>query len=577
MTIKSTSEFQPSSPAIQGVEEIGAIRRRWLSYVLYLASAIGAVLLFLTLPGMIQSKQLIPIIVISSAYVILLAATFLPERFFNTRLVVFLTLIYLAGAFSVYQNGLNSDGRLYLIAFVLCISGLTDLAFGLAGTALATLTLVIISVLASTDVITFPIVQGQALPTGLDWAFAIFTFLLIGLAANVLFTMLNRNFVRNYNVQRSAVLEAATIREQVEKADLEHVNQIKKQSSQIDVAGQISKEIAGQSYSGELLARTVDHIRTNFGFYHVGVFLLDEAGDYAVLKAATGEAGRQMLEAGHKLRAGEEGIVGNVVKSGQPHIALDVGSDAVHFKNPVLSETRSEMALPLISGTRIVGALDVQSKEESAFQDQDVKILQLVADQLAIALERSDLIAQLQRTVSELRAGYQAYAQKAWQSFTMKSGKVRSIHVEDGKENVNVPESEDITKAKLLDRPQVTPVITESGDEKTNVMLPIKLRDLNLGVIKLQFNSQMVPANVMEFVQTASDRLALSLENARLLEEIEDRAEQEHIVREISEKVTSSPDISEILKTAAAELGKSLGVTNVKVVLKPEQKEQLDK
>jgi putative methionine-R-sulfoxide reductase with GAF domain len=96
-------------------------------------------------------------------------------------------------------------------------------------------------------------------------------------------------------------------------------------------------------------------IRERFGFYHAGIFLVDERGEYAVLRAATGEVGRQMLERGHKLKVGEVGIVGYAASTGQPHIAPAVDADAVHFKNPLLPETRSEMALPLKVGERVIG------------------------------------------------------------------------------------------------------------------------------------------------------------------------------------------------------------------------------
>jgi len=131
-----------------------------------------------------------------------------------------------------------------------------------------------------------------------------------------------------------------------------------------------------------------------------------------------------------------------------------------------------------------------------------------------------------------------------------------------------------MTEARTQGKITVKPFTTDDGQNKVMAYLPIKLRDQTLGVTCVQYDGQVIPTNVMEFLQTATDRLALSLENARLLEEIEDRAEQEHMVREITEKVTSSPDISGILRTAAAELGKSLGAANVKVVLKHEPKDQ---
>ncbi|HIE37864.1 MAG TPA: GAF domain-containing protein, partial [Anaerolineae bacterium] len=154
----------------------------------------------------------------------------------------------------------------------------------------------------------------------------------------------------------------------------------------------------------DLLDRAVNLIRERFGFYHAGIFLLDERGEYAVLRAATSEAGRRMLERGHKLKVGEVGIVGYVTSTGQPRIVLDVDTDAIHFKNPLLPETRSELALPLRVGDRIIGALDVQSVQEAAFDEEDVAILQTMADQLAVAIEKLERAAQIQAEHARLEA-----------------------------------------------------------------------------------------------------------------------------------------------------------------------------
>lgn len=576
MTIKSISDDQPAELISTGrnLEDIHSLRRRALNYVLYIAVALGAVLLFLRLPGMIQGKQWLPLAAIASVYIVLFIATFSPERFYNFRLITLIVLLYGLSSFALFQSGLFGDGRLYLLAFVLCINGLTDWVYGLSGTALATLTMVIVSILYSTEILKYSFAQNQITPTGLDWAFAVFTFIVISLLVTILFMLLSRSHDRNFALQRSAIDDAAKAHQLLAQSETDHARQLQKQNSQVEVAGQIAREIAAQSDSSSILDKAIDLIQNNFGFYHVGIFMLDGSGEFAVLKGASSEAGRQMLANKHRLRVGEEGIVGYAIKQGEAHIALDVGSDAVHFKNPLLPETRSEMALPLISGSKTIGALDVQSQEEAAFTTQDIKVLQIVADQLAFALERADLVTQLQQTVDELQAGYQTFTQSAWQSFLKKSGKIHSIQIARGKEDVNIPEPVDVAEAKNKNRPLILSSKSESGDQATTAIIPIKLRDQSLGSIRIQFNSTVIPVYVMEFIQTASDRLALSLENARLLEEIGDRAEQEHLVREISEKVTSSPDISEILRTAASELGKSLGATSVRVVLKPKQKEQ---
>jgi GAF domain-containing protein/HAMP domain-containing protein len=138
-----------------------------------------------------------------------------------------------------------------------------------------------------------------------------------------------------------------------------------------------------------LLLEVVNLIRARFDFYHAGIFLLDESGQEAVLRQATGEAGQRMLARQHRLAVGGQSIVGWVTAHRQPRVALDVGADAVHFKNPDLPHTRSEMALPLIVGDRLLGALDVQSIEEAAFDEEDVAILSLMADQVASAIDNA--------------------------------------------------------------------------------------------------------------------------------------------------------------------------------------------
>jgi GAF domain-containing protein len=141
----------------------------------------------------------------------------------------------------------------------------------------------------------------------------------------------------------------------------------------------------------ELFQRTVDIICDEFDFYYAGVFLMDDAGQYAVLKAGRGEAGKAMLAEGHKLAVGGNSMIGAAVQNREGRIALDVGEEAVFFENPHLPDTRSEMALPLVVGDEVIGALTVQSTEEAAFHDEDIAALQTMADQLAVAIHNSNL------------------------------------------------------------------------------------------------------------------------------------------------------------------------------------------
>jgi GAF domain-containing protein len=173
---------------------------------------------------------------------------------------------------------------------------------------------------------------------------------------------------------------------------------------QLEAASKVARDATAILDIGQLLDETVHLISDRFGFYHAGVFLVDEQREYALLRAASSKGGQCMLEQGHKLAVGKVGIVGYVAGTGEPRIVLDVGKDAVFFDNPNLPDTRSEMALPLISRGQIVGVLDIQSTQEAAFTEEDVVTLQTMADQLANAIENARLLEETQQRAQQLEA-----------------------------------------------------------------------------------------------------------------------------------------------------------------------------
>ena len=178
----------------------------------------------------------------------------------------------------------------------------------------------------------------------------------------------------------------------------------RRQAEQLKSVAEVGKSVSQLVNLDDILSSTVDLIRDRFGFYHVSIFLLDEAREWAVVRASTGDVGKIMVERPHQLKVGGQSIVGYVTGCGEPRIALDVGEDAVHFNNPLLPKTHSEMALPLISAGKMIGALDVQSIEVDAFNQSDVDTLQVMADQLTAALENARLLKTAQESETFLKA-----------------------------------------------------------------------------------------------------------------------------------------------------------------------------
>ena len=170
----------------------------------------------------------------------------------------------------------------------------------------------------------------------------------------------------------------------------------------LEAAAQVGREATSILDLDELLNKVVDIICDAYGFYYAGVFLVDEGGEWAVLRAGRGEPGRKMVEAGHKLKVGGLSMIGTAIAQRKARIALDVGEEPVHFKNPYLPYTRSEMALPLVIGDQVIGAITVQSMEEAAFSDEDIASLQAMADQVAVAIRNAQLLKDLEEAHKEL-------------------------------------------------------------------------------------------------------------------------------------------------------------------------------
>lgn len=181
---------------------------------------------------------------------------------------------------------------------------------------------------------------------------------------------------------------------------------------QLQTAAEISKQASMILDPALLMFQAVNLIRDRFNFYYVGIFIWYKNTNQAVLIAGTGTAGQQMLLAGHQLEVGGNSMIGWCIANAKPRIALDVGKEAIHFDNPYLPETRSELALPLISRGQCIGALTVQSKEAAAFSDEDVTVLQSMADLLAISIENAWLYEAAQREITERKHVEEAVRQR---------------------------------------------------------------------------------------------------------------------------------------------------------------------
>lgn len=328
---------------------------------------------------------------------------------------------------------------------------------------------------------------------------------------------------------------------------------------QLQTIADVARGITQAQDLESLLNQIVTLISERFGFYHVGVFLVDEQTRYAVLRAANSEGGRRMLARHHQLQVGQVGIVGYVTSQGKPRIAMDVGQDAIYFNNPDLPETKSELALPLSAGGNIIGALDVQSTQPNAFSEEDLGLFSTLADQVAIAIYNNKLFSKTTQALEEAQKVHRQYLEQQWakeistrqfQGFQYTPEGIRPI---DEEEQPEVKEA--LLKGELV-------VLDSTQSESAPVLaVPIRVRGETIGVIHLEEKSGSRAGwspDEIETIKNVSDQIGLALENARLFEQTARRAERERKVLEITSKIRSTTDPRTMLEIAKTELQRAL-------------------
>lgn len=341
------------------------------------------------------------------------------------------------------------------------------------------------------------------------------------------------------------------------------VQAAERRAEDLHTAAQVAGSAAAILNPQELLNNVVILISERFGFYHTGVFLLDETGAWANLQAASSVGGQQMLARGHRLRVGEQGIVGYVAATGEPRIALDVGADAVHFANSDLPDTRSEMALPLQSRNQILGVLDVQSVEAEAFGSEDIVTLQILADQVAMAIGNAQLFQAAQENLVALQRARGEYSFQAWVELarTLEGGGYR-YH------------QKALSPAREIWRPEMARAVREgqvvqAAGRSDTVAIPLRDRDQIIGVMDARKpeGAGAWTEDEITLLETLGRQLEVALGGARSYQETRIREAREQTVRRITDSMRRSLEVDMVAQRAVQELGQALGAGTVAIRL----------
>lgn len=530
-------------------------RARFLRTTLIIASIFGLVAIAPAILGT-QTEPIYKWIYVG-VYLTLLAVTILPAPY-SIKAGTLILLIFSLGIAGLIETGIWGDARLFMLGAITLASLLFSWRTGWIFTGLAMLSYAISGWLILNGAISITSASVVSGDIG-TWLSGSASVLLIAVLVVNGIRLTQTEFDNAQEHYQSTFKELYNERSTLEQRVNERTVTIENRTALLKAVADVGKAITSFRDLSELLQKSTYLIQENFGYYHIGIFLLDEHKEYAVLSATNSEGGRRMLEKKHQLKVGETGIVGYVTQNVKARIALDVGKDAVYFDNPDLPLTRSEMALPLVVGGQILGALDVQSTESKAFSEEDSSTLQILAEQLAVAIQNANLFTETEKALEASRAAYSEVSREAWSKILRNQPRVGFI--------ATPPTTTQIYSETI--EPSIARAY-ETGDlifgsDNLTISVPVKVRGQSIGAIRLK-KTEISEAWTQEETNLAialSDQLSGALESARLYRESQQRGARESLVSDISARISAISNTDSIMRETVQELGQTLGNASV--------------
>ena len=339
--------------------------------------------------------------------------------------------------------------------------------------------------------------------------------------------------------------------ESLEERVTERTEELEHQNLQISAAAEIARDVSTARSPEKILLRAVDLVSQRFGYYQTSIFLIDEIGEYAVLRATNNPGGDQIPARDYKVRVGDAGLVGKVALTGESKAALDMEKDHFSIGDPILPDTLSEIVLPMKIGGLVIGVLDVKSQSSYAFRDSDQNVLQILADLLAVAIHNAQLNLKIEENLNELEILYGQYSRKSWEKANISLG----------------------LNGYTYDRTGVHPILAQPiqlpSDDFPPASIPLIIRGQEIGTLSVWPGENRLNTEDLLVLEELGVRISQTMENARLLSETQRRAENERIVRQVSAHMRETLDLENVLRVAAEDIYQALNLSKVTIDLQP--------
>lgn len=378
----------------------------------------------------------------------------------------------------------------------------------------------------------------------------------------------NRQIAQALDIEREITEQLQRQRRELEDLVAQRTRGLERRAIQLQTTAEIAKMASEVTDPQALMIQAVELIRSRFGFYHASIFIMDNTGNWANLTASTGEAGKQMMARQHRLAVGSASIIGWVTANRLPRVAHDVEADPYHFKNPLLPETRSELAVPLLVGQRLLGALDVQSTEPNIFADDDVRALEAIASELAVTIESTRVQQNLQERLDRLESGSRTQIQEAWRRVGQAIA-APTIHLDNNGERI-APQEERFTLTEQAYQKAAT-VVSENGLE---LAVPVNIRGESIATITARRPVGTEPWSDEEIalVEAIASQAAVSLESARQRAEEERRLLELEVINRVSQAVSQMLRMDSVYRIVERQLDQIMGDVELSIATyNPEQ------
>ncbi|HMU91874.1 MAG TPA: GAF domain-containing protein [Anaerolineales bacterium] len=502
-------------------------REQFIITVLRIACVLGAALIATSFPTASATDR----VLFPSLYLILLAITVLKTPY-SVRAASLLFMVYIIGTNSLLSWGPWLDGSIFFIAFTILAALLFDNRIDLIALILSALTFVTLGVLQQLGIYE-PSAKGVPPTIATDWAAYTVDFSIVSAIILVATNQFKKALTQVIFEMQSAFNSLTTEREKLEDRVRERTEELEARAIQLRAATSVTRTIAGIQDISELLSETTRLITDEFGYYHSGLYLLDERKRTAFLQASSSATGKSLIGQGFRIEPNKLNMTNLVIEQRRPQIAMDVG-DANFIRDPNFPLTRSRIMLPLTVRGQVIGILDIHSDQPRTFDGQDAEVLQTLADLVAISIDNVRLIDETKSLVYELESNTTLQTRETWSKFTSRHKPAYQY-----------------TPAGV--RPLFSKIKTEKAD---GLHVPMILHGQNIGniVLKRKGISSTWSERERILVEKVAAQVALALENSRLVDETQKNAMRNQVIANISSRVRETLDVESVVRTATTEL-----------------------